>query len=198
MNSPKGISLSVKNNLSLNLLNVAFFLIVAATGYILQSAYHMHRAPEGYLIMGLGKSGWLLLHKASAVAFLAGIAVHCSVNWRFVSVSTRRVFGRNLAPFASPSYWLFIICIPACLTAVASWALFGPGDPARLLLEDPAALPLLIENHDNHGWILARFLLIESHDKLVWPLILLTIIHVVSRSGRMVRTYHGLNQGTER
>lgn len=170
MSKPKGISISAKNNFYLNLLNLAFFLIIAFAGSLIQDEYHMHRMPESHSIMGLDKSGWLLLHKISAVMFLAGIVAHCSLNWRFVSGSTRRLLNRKLTPSPSLSYWLFVICIPTCLTATASWILFG--------LEDPG-----------------RFLLVEIHDELGWLLVILADIHIISRAGRMTRAYRKLNQG---
>lgn len=188
MNTVQTLSISARHNLYLNLLNVGVFLIIAFTGSLLQVEFHMHRLPEGYPVMGLDRPGWVLLHRASAITFLAGIGAHCSLNRRFISASTRRLLNRKPRLSASPSYWLFIICIPACLTGMASWMLFGAEGPAMFLLEDPARL-LLVQGHANHGWILARFLLIESHDKLGWPLIILSIIHIVSRAGRMTRAY---------
>ena len=173
MSSPKGISLSARNNLYLNLLNLAFFLFVAFTGSVIQIEYHMHEAPEGCPVMGFAKSGWVLLHKASSVLFLAGIVGHCALNWRFVSASTRRILSRRFPPSASLSYWLFTTCVPTCLTAMVSWTFFG--------LENPA-----------------RFLLVETHDKLGWLLIILSVIHIISRTKRMTGAYRKLHQGRGR
>lgn len=173
MNTPKGISVSVRNNFYLNLLNFAFFLLIAFTGSLLQLEYHMHGTPEIHPVMGFSKSGWVLLHKASATLFLAGIAGHCALNWRFVSASTRRILSRRLPASASLSYWLFVICVPTCLTAMVSWTLFS--------LENPA-----------------RFLLVETHDKLGWLLILFSVIHIVSRTKRMTGAYRRMHQGRGR
>lgn len=161
MNVGKGISISVRNRLYLNLCDLVFFLIVAFTGSVIQIQYHMHRLPKTYSVMGFDKTGWVLLHKASAVTFFAGFVVHCLVNWGFVATSTRRIFGGKPNPFSSHSYWLFVISVPACLTAIASWILFD-------------------------GEERARFALVETHDKLGWLLVIVGIIHLISRSGRMV------------
>jgi hypothetical protein len=169
MNWP--LSISVGSKFYLNLLNVALFLVVALTGSVLQIEYHMHGLPEGSTAMGLNKAGWVLLHKISATLFLAGIVAHCSLNWRFVSASTSRILGRGSIPSAT-SYWLFITCIPTCLTTMVSWTLFA--------LEDSV-----------------RFLLVEIHDKLGWLLMILTVIHIVSRTGRMTSTYRKLSRGRE-
>jgi hypothetical protein len=161
MNSGTGISISVRNRLYLNLCNLVFFLIVAFTGSVIQIQYHMHGLPEGYSVMGFDKTGWTLLHKASAVVLFAGLVFHCLVNWGFVATVTRRIFGGKSKPFSSHSYWLFLISVPACLTAMASWILFGREEQARLAL-------------------------VETHDKLGWLLIIFGLLHLIKRSGRMV------------
>ena len=170
MNSGTGISISVRNRLYLNLCNLVFFLIVAFTGSVIQIQYHMHGLPEAYSVMGFDKTGWVLLHKASAVVFFTGLVVHCLVNWGFVATSTRRIFGGKPKPFSSHSYWLFLISAPVCLTAMASWILFG-------------------------GKERARFALVETHDKLGWLLVIFGLIHLISRSGRIVSACRKLRQG---
>jgi len=104
MYSGKGISISTRNRLNLNLCNLVFFLIVAFIGSVIQIEYHMHGLPETYSVMAFDKSGWVLLHKTSAVVFFAGLVVHCLVNWRFVSTSTTRIFGGKPKAFSSHSY----------------------------------------------------------------------------------------------
>jgi hypothetical protein len=173
MSSPKGISLSIRNNFYLNLLNLALFLLIAFTGSVLQLEYHMHGSPEGHPVMGFDKPGWVLLHKASAIPFLTGLVAHCSLNWRFVSASTRRILSRRLRLSAPRSYWLFMICVPTCFTAMVSWTVFNIGNPAR-------------------------FLLVETHDKLGWLLIILSVIHIISRTQRMTGVYRKLHQGRGR
>jgi hypothetical protein len=171
MNGGKGISVSARKRLNLNLCNLVFFPIVAFTGSVIQIEYHMHGLPETHSVMGFDKSGWVLLHKASAVVFFAGLVVHCLVNWRFVSTSTTRILGGKPKAFSSHSYWLFLVSFPACLTAMASWILFGGEDRAR-------------------------FALVETHDKLGWLLVIFGLIHIISRSGRMTSTHRKLKQGT--
>jgi hypothetical protein len=172
MSSP-GIPISVRNTFYLNLLNLVLFLLIGFTGSVIQLEYHMHETPNGQSVMGFNKTGWVLLHKASAPLFLAGAAIHCTLNWRFVSASTRRILRRRLPPSAPLSYWLFIVCVPTCFTAMVSWTL--------LSLENPT-----------------RFLLVETHDKLGWLLIILSVIHILSRTGRMTKAYRKLHQGSVR
>lgn len=170
MNSRRGISISVRNRLSLNLCNIVFFLIVTFTGSLIQIQYHMHGLPEPFPVTGFDKTGWVLIHKVSSIVFFSGLLIHCLANWGFVATSTRRIFGGKSKLFSSHSYWLFLISVPACLTAMASWVLFG-------------------------GEERVRFALVETHDKLGWLLAIFGIIHIISRSGRMVNACRKAKQG---
>ena len=170
MNSGSGISISVRSRFCLNLCNLVFFLIVTFAGSVIQIQYHMHGLPEAYSLMGFDKTGWVLLHKVTAIVFLAGLVVHCLANWGFVATSTRRIFGGKAKPFLVHSYWLFLISVPTCLTAMASWILFA-------------------------GEERARFALVETHDKLGWLLVIFGIIHLISRCGRMVSVFRKPKQG---
>ena len=164
MDNGKGIFISARDRFYLNLCNLVFFLIVAFTGSVIQIQYHMHGLPEAYSIMSFDKTGWALLHKASAVVFFASLVAHCLVNWGFVATSTRRIFNGKPNPFLSHSYLLFLTSVPACFTAITSCILFG-------------------------GEERARFALVKTHDKLGWFLIIFGLIHLVSRSGRMISTF---------
>lgn len=161
MHDSKGIGLSERNRLYLNLCNLAFFLFAAFTGSVIQIGYHMHAIPDVQLIMGLNKAGWALLHKVSAAVFFAGMAIHCLANWKFIATNTRQIVSGIRKPFSSSSYWLFLISVPACLTAMASWLFFGGNEQAR-------------------------FALVETHDKLGWFFVVFGLLHIIRRSGKMV------------
>lgn len=161
MNTGKGIIISAGNKLCLNLCNLVSFLIVTFTGSVIQIQYHMHGLPEAYSAMGFDKTGWAQLHKASAITFFAGLAVHCSLNRGFFATSTRRIFHGKPYPFLSHSYLLFLVSVATCLTAMMSWILFGSEE-------------------------LARIALVETHDRLGWLLIIFGLIHLIARSGRMI------------
>ena len=75
MHDDKGIGLSERNRLYLNLCNLAFFLFAAFTGSVIQIGYHTHALPDAQSIMGLDRAGWALLHKASAIVFFAGMEI---------------------------------------------------------------------------------------------------------------------------
>lgn len=105
------------------------------------------------------------------LVFFASLVAHCLVNWGFVATSTRRIFNGKPNPFLSHSYLLFLISVPACFTAMTSWILFG-------------------------GEERTRFALVETHDKLGWFLIIFGLIHLVSRSGRMISTFRKTREKT--
>jgi hypothetical protein len=167
MQQSNNISKSTKINFYLNLLNFVPFLIVIITGLILQIEYHMHRLTDYYIVSGLNKSGWLIIHKISATISLIGFIVHCIMHWKFISITSRKILGQKSLSSVSLSYWLFIICIPTCFFAMASWIIFNQGEPAR-------------------------FLFVEIHDKLALLLIIFSIIHIILRTGWMLRTYKKL------
>lgn len=164
MNGGKGINFSERNRLYLNLGNLIFFLIVAFSGCAIQIRYHMHSAPDVTSTMGFDRAGWVLMHKASTVVFFAGLAVHCLLNRGFITAGTRRIASGILKPFSSHSYWLFLISVPLCLTAMVSWIFFGGNEQAR-------------------------FVLVETHDKLGWFLAVFGLIHIIKRSGGMVSAF---------
>ncbi|PKN76926.1 MAG: hypothetical protein CVU52_02600, partial [Deltaproteobacteria bacterium HGW-Deltaproteobacteria-10] len=90
--------------------------------------------------------------------------VHCLLNRGFIAAGTRRIVSGILKPFSSHSYWLFLISVPSCLMAMASWIFFG-------------------------GNAQARFVLVETHDKLGWFLVIFGLVHLIKRSGRMVSAF---------
>ena len=164
MQQSKNISRLTKINFYLNLLNFIPFLIVIITGLILQIAYHMHRLPDNYLVSGLNKPGWLLLHEISASISLAGIIIHCMLHWKFITTTTKKIFNRKSKTRILSSYYLLIIYIPTFLTSIGSWIFFNDKDSTRHTL-------------------------VEIHDKLALILIIFSLIHIISRFGWMMRTY---------
>ena len=167
MNNHKSIPISLQNNFYLNVANLIVFSVAVFTGLVLQIEYHMHHLPNEYLVMGQNKTVWLLIHRISSAIALAGIVAHCAVHWKFITTKTGRILERKSVSPASLSYWLFVLCIPTCLTAMSSWIFFEQGDSAR------------------HS-------LVEIHDKLALLFIVLSTIHIISRAGSMIRVYRKL------
>lgn len=168
MASHKTIVISDRHNFNLNLFNLVVFVLAALTGSLLQIQYHIHGWPANWPVIGLSKSGWVLIHKVSAVLFLSGIAAHCLLNGRFVSALTRRLLNRRLSPLSSLSYDVFLISLPTLMTALVSWWFFEVNHPVR---------HVLVEIHDKLGWVQAVFI----------------CLHIVLRSGRMVKVYRKLS-----
>ncbi len=158
-------------NYRVNALNFIPFVLLAATGLILQIEYHMHHLPDASYVMGFNRPEWLGIHKLLAVVSLAGIAVHCVSHSKFIASTTRRLFDKTYRGRIASSYWLFLVYIPTLLTAMASWLLLGGNE-------------------------LSRRSLVEVHDKLALVLVVLSVVHVVTRFKWMVKTFQRIH-GTD-
>ncbi len=159
----QAVSRTTKNNFYIDLLNIAPFLIVMTSGLVLQVNYHMHHLPNGHLVLGLSRHGWLLLHKLSAILSLAGVTAHCMLHRKFIAAATGRIIARRSFTKVPLSYHLFILYALSSLTALASWIMPGRGPGGR-----------------SH--------LVEIHDKLTLLLIILAAAHIISRAGWMWKT----------
>lgn len=168
MNKPSPVSDTARANFYINLMALVPFLVLIATGHILQTEYHMHHLPEGALIMGLGRHGWLTLHELSAVISLACILHHCAHHWKFIVTVTKKKLYRKKMSSGIVSYILFLVFIATALTAFVSW--------------------IFLEGR-------ARHMLVEVHDKLALLLTLVFAVHLITRTGWMVRTFRALAGG---
>ncbi len=165
MKSTQKISKPVKLNFYINLLNFIPFLLVIITGLILQFKYHLHHFPDHYTIEGLDKSGFLNLHIISAAISLAGIIFHCILHWKFISAVAKKIFIKKSG--FKLSFLLFVIYLATVLTSFASWLFFNQGDSAR-------------------------FVLVEIHDKVALLLVVFSVLHLVKRSGWMIRNFQNI------
>ncbi len=156
MGQNSDVSNSVKTNFYLDLANIIPFIMLIYTGLLLQGEYHMHGQPDWYRVWGLDRSGWLLLHKISAVISLTGITAHCLLHRKVITATVKRIFKSNSRTKVLLSFYLLLVYIPASLTALVAWAMFKNGDSAR-------------------------FLLLEVHDKLTLLLIILAVVHFATR-----------------
>lgn len=161
------VSRDTKIQFFINLSNCFSLSILIITGLVLQFEYHMYHKPELHFVFGFNKFSWLLLHKISSIISLIGIIVHCIIHWKFISTITKKIFTKKQKSEFLISYSLFIIFIPTALTAISSWIFYKYSDNTRLLL-------------------------MEIHDKIALVLIVLSLIHVILRFGRMVKIYQKL------
>ncbi len=167
MEQSKNISNTVKINFYLNIFNFILFSIVTITGLLIQIKYHMHALPDYYAIWGLNRPDWQLLHKISASVFLAGLAAHCLMHRKFISAVSGKIFQRRSVSPASVSYSLFVISIPTCLITLISWIFLTNENPSR-------------------------FVLVEIHDKIALFWFVLSSIHIISRTGQIMKTFRKL------
>lgn len=163
MGTSAGSTGVAKINFYLNLLNAAPFLIAIITGLVIQINFHMHRLPDDSLLAGLSRSGWLLAHKISATMALTGVIAHCIAHRKHIAGTTRRIIRNRSLSKVIASYYLLIIFIPTSLAAMTSWIFFSQGDATR-------------------------FTLVELHDKLALLLAAVSIVHILSRTGWMIKT----------
>jgi hypothetical protein len=164
MNQTNTISKIIKINFYINSINFILFLGIIITGLVIQLNYHMHRLPDTYLIMGMERMGWLLAHKAATAAALIGIIIHCMLHLKYISAATKKFINKASKSPAMTSYYLLIICFFTSITAIISWLFLEQANPLR-------------------------FLLIEVHDKLALLFIIFSVVHILSRTKWMLKTY---------
>ena len=62
------------------------FIALAWTGMLLQMVYHMGGHSADFLVIGLNRSGWLVMHKILSIMSSVGIGLHVilHLNWFLV------------------------------------------------------------------------------------------------------------------
>lgn len=138
------------------------FLILAFSGLLLQHSYHLEHMAGTVSVLGLNRSGWLLLHKITAVLSAAGVSMHVSLHMNWL----KAVFLKKL--YKKPNWniqitlWLLILAAVTILTGIYPW-LFAPTAQIR------------------HGFI-------EIHDKMGILLAILFILHKLNHWKWIIRT----------
>ena len=166
MNKPEQIiSSRTKFNFYVNLLNFLPFVILIFSGMVIQINYHMHSLPDGYIVLGLNKYAWLLMHQISAVISLTGCIFHCILHWKYISAVTKNFINRQSGIKVFSSYYLLITGVLTTIPVILSW---------------------IFLRYNDH----LRFIFVEIHDKLALLFPVFLIIHIISRTGWMVRTFN--------
>lgn len=158
------ISLKTKVNFYLNLVNSLPFIILLFSGLMIQVNYHMHRLPDDYFVLGLTKHTWLLAHRISAAIAITGCIFHCVLHWKYIKAATRKFFIWKSGVKIFSSYYLTIIGILTTVPVLLSW---------------------IFLNYSDH----LRSILVEIHDKLAILFMIIAFVHLISRTGWMLRTY---------
>lgn len=96
-----------KLNLTIDLLALVLFAGVLFTGFGMGG---FHGSPQGALLLGMGKRGWVHLHEFGSYLLLAAMAVHLVLHATWIQVmfcggqeasSLRRRLGRGLMACAA-------------------------------------------------------------------------------------------------
>ncbi len=156
MKTCNNISKSIKTNFCVNLLNIIPFLFLIISGSILQIEFHLLKLPNDYLIANLNRADWLVLHKISATISFMGVIIHCILHWNVIIINSSILFVKKTIKRIPLSYYLFLVAIPTTFTAMFSW--------------------VFIHSKSNN-----RTIFIEIHDKIALIVIILSIIHILSR-----------------
>jgi hypothetical protein len=144
----KQLPLRARVNNSANLLALGAALLVFTTGLLLLT--HFHAGAGGLRVSALGHSrlAWVNLHRFSALAFLAAVAVHVQLHWRPFAARFGRVFGGRPGKVSRADRVLYVGCAAVSATGLAAWfavsgspPVFGPAtlsglEPQRLFWID--------------------------------------------------------------
>jgi len=61
-----------------------------ATGLIMFFEYHVGGGSAPHVFLGTGKSAWVNIHRAAAVLFTAGAAIHMGLHWKYMKSIAKR------------------------------------------------------------------------------------------------------------
>ncbi len=147
---------NIAANYRVDIATILPFLMMLATGVLIQAAYHFGHHPAEYQVMGIARSGWVNVHRLSSVAAIACVAFHLYLHREYIgNVLLKKLLKRGAGRIRE-NFWLLVIFMVTSLTGVVSWLLL----PAQ-----------------------ANRILVEIHDKLGLVLIVLSLHHVAHRWG---------------
>lgn len=134
------------------------FMALAWSGMLLQMVYHMGGYSSDFLVIGLNRSDWLVMHKILSIMSSFGIGLHVilHLNW-FKAVTKKRLFMKRSFKKKTAFYLLIVYSISAVLGFV-SW-LFNNS---------------LMGYHST-----LQHTLVEVHDKISLVLIILFCVHLI-------------------
>ena len=110
-------------NRRLNVLNLFSSILVFGTGLILFTQFHVGDGAHQKEWLGLGKIFWLIIHQASAIGFLIGLAAHAQLHWKYVKMVAKR-WRVNLPQKTKSTTYEQILLLIAALVVI--WSGFYP------------------------------------------------------------------------
>ncbi|WP_321476633.1 DUF4405 domain-containing protein [uncultured Paludibaculum sp.] len=134
-------------NSSTNLLALAAAVLTFSTGLVLLTHFHVGEGSLRAWALGQSRLVWVNLHRFSALAFLAAIAVHGQLHWRPLAAQVGRVFGRRPGKVSRADLVLYVGFAIVSAAGLAAWF----GAPGSLPLFGPATLDRL--GPQRHFWL---------------------------------------------
>ena len=137
------------------------FMILAWTGILLQIVYHVDGQSSDAFVIGLNRSGWLIMHKIFSILGTLGIGVHVilHLDW-FKAVMKRKLFLKHAFKKKTAFYLLLIYSISGVFGFV-SWVFNNQVTGYHATLQQ---------------------ILVEIHDKISLVLIIVCCVHMMMSS----------------
>ncbi len=168
-----------KTNFWLDLTILTSFLLTALTGLLLWLILPGGRGSGETVLLGLTRSEWIDLHNWVGLALLAGVTLHLTLHWKWISCVSRRYF-RKLARQARINFSLntvlFVAFFLANLSGLIIWLVLPSGgfQGGRNPFYNATLLSLTRHQwQDLHLWTgLAMIVVLINHLVLHWDWLL--------------------------
>jgi hypothetical protein len=153
-------------NRTLNILNLVTSIIVFGTGLILFTQFHVGDGAYHTEWLGHVKSFWLNIHRAAAITFSIGFALHFQTHWKYIKTVAKR-WRVNLPEKVKSTTREQVLLLSAALIVVCA------GFYAWIMM--PGAT---LENETFHHWI-------DMHNIVGITFLIGISIHIIRRWGRI-------------
>ena len=122
------LPIRARANNSANLLALVASILVFSTGLLLLMHFHAGAGILRASALGHSRLVWVNLHRLSALASLAAIAVHVQLHWRPIAAQFGRVFGRRPGRVSRADLVLYVGFAVVSATGLTAW-FAAPGSP---------------------------------------------------------------------
>ncbi len=139
------------------------FVIMAFSGLLIQHSYHLEHLADTVSVLGLNRSGWLLLHKITAVMSMAGLSIHVSLHMNWLKAVLLKKLYKKPNRTIKITLWLLFLTTVTALTGFYAWLI----------------APTVHVRHDY----------IEIHDKIGIILSILFILHIINHWRWIIHTF---------
>jgi hypothetical protein len=103
-------------------------IVVFGTGLVLLTHFHVGGGSLRGSGLGLSRLVWVNLHRLSALALVAAVAVHAQIHWRAIAAQFGRAFGRRQGKASRADLVLYLGFAVASMAGLIAW-FAAPGSP---------------------------------------------------------------------